>query len=53
MSQRALPEAPASRLAAKTRTILAATVLVGLTLAFYDGLWLPGLVLIKRDAYGF
>ncbi len=31
---------------------LAITVLLGITLAFYHGLWLPGLVLIKRDAYG-
>src|SRR3989449_3981382 len=29
----------------------AVTVLLGLTLAFYHGLWLPGLVLIKRDAF--
>lgn len=27
-------------------------VLCGVTLAFYHGLWLPGLVLIKRDAFG-
>ena len=27
--------------------------LCGITLAFYHGLWLPGLVLIKRDAYRF
>ncbi len=52
MSPPALPKAPASRLAAKPRTILAVIVLLGLTLAFYYGLWLPGLVLIKRDAYG-
>jgi hypothetical protein len=32
---------------------LAVTVLMGITLAFYYGLWLPGLVLIKRDAYWF
>src|SRR2546428_966813 len=31
----------------------AVTVLLGLTLAFYHGLWLPGLVLIKRDAFRF
>src|SRR2546428_13044263 len=29
----------------------AVTVLLGLTLAFYHGLWLPGLGLIKRDAF--
>ena len=34
-------------------TWLVVTVLLGLTLAFYHGLWLPGLVLIKRDAYRF
>src|SRR6266571_5946401 len=32
---------------------LAVTVLLGLTLAFYHGLWLPGLVLIHRDALRF
>jgi len=26
-------------------------VLASITLAFYHGLWLPGLVLIKRDAF--
>src|SRR2546428_8980423 len=31
---------------------LAITVLLGIPIAFYPGLWLPGLVLIKRDAYG-
>ncbi len=35
------------------RTWLPATALVSLTLAFYHGLWLPGLVLIKRDAFRF
>jgi len=30
---------------------LALTVLCAVTLAFYHGLWLPGLVLIKRDAF--
>jgi len=34
-------------------TSLAVTVLLGLTLAFYHGLWLPGLMLIKRDAFRF
>ncbi len=53
MSPPALSEVHSSKLAAKTRTILAVIVLLGLTLAFYYGLWLPGLVLIKRDAYGF
>ena len=28
-------------------------ILCGVTLAFYHGLWLPGLVLIKRDAFRF
>lgn len=32
---------------------LAVAVLVSVTLAFYHGLWLPGLVLIKRDAFRF
>ena len=47
-------EAPATtpgllaRLASPTGRALA--VLAGITLAFYHGLWLPGLVLIKRDA---
>jgi hypothetical protein len=31
----------------------AMAVLAGVTLAFYHGLWLPGLVLIKRDASWF
>src|SRR5437667_6800012 len=35
------------------KTWLAAASLIGLTLAFYHGLWLPGFVLIKRDAYRF
>src|SRR5436309_3798652 len=52
ISPPALPPAPASSLAAKPRTILAVIVLLGLTLAFYYELWLPGLVLINRDAYG-
>src|SRR2546427_13287514 len=30
---------------------LAVAALIGLTLAFYHGLWLPDLVLIKRDAF--
>src|SRR5439155_10588888 len=30
-----------------------AAILVGITLSFYHGLWLPGLVLIKRDAFRF
>ncbi len=34
-------------------TGLAVAVLVSITLAFYHGLWLPGLVLIKRDAFRF
>src|SRR5207249_1632446 len=34
-------------------TWLAVTVLMGITLAFYHGLWWPGLVLIKRDAFRF
>jgi hypothetical protein len=36
-----------------TTTGLAVTALIGITLAFYHGLWLRGLVLIKRDAFGF
>src|SRR3989442_1944554 len=32
---------------------LAMAVLCVLTLAFYHGLWLPGLVLIRRDAFLF
>ena len=28
-------------------------ILLGVTLAFYHGLWLPDLVLIKRDAFRF
>ena len=53
MNSPALPEAPSFRLAAKTRTVLAVIALLGVTLAFFHGLWLPGLVLIKRDSYGF
>ena len=29
---------------------VALAALCGITLAFYHGLWLPGLVLLKRDA---
>src|SRR5437016_11444872 len=32
---------------------VAMAVLCGITLTFYYGLWLPGLVLIKRDAFRF
>ena len=32
---------------------VALAALCGITLAFYHGLWLPGLVLIKRDAFWF
>ena len=53
MNSPALPEASSPRLAAKTRTVLAVIALLGVTLAFFHGLWLPGLVLIKRDSYGF
>ena len=53
MSPPTLPEVDSSKPAARARTVLAVLVLLGLTLAFYNGLWLPGLVLIKRDAYGF
>jgi len=35
------------------RTWLPAATLVGITLTFYHGLWLPGLVLVKRDAFRF
>src|SRR6266849_11115871 len=31
----------------------AVVLLCGITLAFYHGLWLPGLVLIGRDAFQF
>jgi len=34
-------------------TRVAVTALIGITLAFYHGLWLPGLVLIKRDSFLF
>ena len=34
-------------------TGLAVAALTGITLAFYHGLWLPGQVLIKRDAFRF
>jgi hypothetical protein len=34
-------------------TSLVVAILVGATLAFYHGLWQPGLVLIKRDAFRF
>ncbi len=30
---------------------LAVAVLCGITLAFYHGLWLPGIALVKRDAF--
>jgi hypothetical protein len=53
MSPPTLPEVESSKLDARARTVLAVIVLLGLTLAFYYGLWQPGLVLIKRDAYGF
>ena len=32
-------------------TAIAVTALCCITLAFYHGLWQPGLVLIKREAY--
>jgi hypothetical protein len=35
----------------KSPTGLAAAALCGIVLAFYHGLWWPGLVLIKRDAF--
>ncbi len=35
----------------KLSTGLVVAVLASITLAFYHGLWLPGLVLIKRDAF--
>ena len=56
MSPPALPEVSHLGSAPRARTTatnaLAIAVLLGITLAFYHGLWLPGLVLIKRDAYG-
>ena len=51
------PTAPDSRPPIGRRigspTGLAVTALMCITLAFYHGLWLPGLVLIKRDAFRF
>jgi len=48
------PDTRAGTLARITSpTGLAVAVLVAITLAFYHGLWLPGLVLIKRDAFRF
>ena len=44
---------PGLRARLTSPTGLAVTVLVSITLAFYHGLWLPGLVLIKRDAFRF
>src|SRR5947208_1194452 len=50
----AKPSAPDKNIALiRLPTWLAVTVLMGITLTFYHGLWRPGLVLIKRDAYGF
>ena len=50
-------EAPATRPGRPARltspTGRAVAVLLGITLVFYHGLWLPGLVLIKRDAFRF
>jgi hypothetical protein len=50
-------EASAARPGLRARltspTGLAVAALAGITLAFYHGLWLPGLVLIKRDAFRF
>ncbi len=37
----------------KSSTGLAVAALAGITLAFYHGLWMPGLVVIKRDSYAF
>jgi len=37
----------------KSLTVSAVVLLLGITLGFYYGLWWPGLVLIKRDAYRF
>jgi hypothetical protein len=44
---------PGRPIPGRLATGLAVAVLLGITLAFYHGLWLPGLVLIKRDSYGF
>ncbi len=51
----AKPSAPDKNnaLVRRLSTPIAVTVLLGLTLAFYHGLWLPDLVLIKRDAFRF
>ncbi|MDO8545996.1 MAG: YfhO family protein [Nitrospirales bacterium] len=49
------PTAPDSRPPIGRRIVsptgLAVAALTGITLVFYHGLWLPGLVLIERDAY--
>lgn len=45
--------ASASRPCSHASTGLAVALLCGITLAFYQNLWWPGLVLIKRDAYAF
>ena len=51
------PDKPDTRPASlgwfKSPTGLAVAALCGITLAFYHGLWLPGLVLVKRDALRF
>jgi membrane protein YfhO len=56
MSPTAPPEVSHPGSASRARTTVtnasAIAILLGITLAFYHGLWLPGLVLIKRDAYG-
>src|SRR5437867_855725 len=51
--ERMLPAPDKNNALGRLPAWLAVTVLLGLTLAFYHGLWLPGLVLIKRDAYRF
>ena len=51
MNSPALPEASSPRLAAKTKTVLAVIALLGVTLVFYYRLWLPGLVVLSRDAF--
>lgn len=49
--QAGLGEANDEFRADRRQTFLAAAILVIVTLLFYARLWLPGLVLIKRDAY--
>src|SRR6266705_3651171 len=51
--ERMLPAPDKNNALGRLPAWLAVTVLLGLALAFYHGLWLPGLVLIHRDALRF